>query len=136
MTRLDHDRALGQLATYLNCSVLDLENFCVWGNHSPTMFPDTTNLTVDGQRVELDQEWVNNQFIPEVQQRGASIIAVRGKSSAASAGNAAIFSMKDWVLGSRRWTSMSVYSNGEYGVSEGLIYSYPVTCQGGNYEIV
>ena len=140
MTRLDHDRALSQLALNQNCSVDDIHNFCIWGNHSPTMFPDTFNATINGNNIHnnLNNDWRVNTFIPEVQQRGASIIKARGLSSAASAGNAAIAHMRDWVLGtSGRWTSMSVLSNGEYGIEKNLIYSYPVIVgENGEVKIV
>lgn len=139
MTRLDHDRGLSQLAQRLNAPLDDIENFAVWGNHSPTMFPDTTNTTVNGQNIhnQLGEEWRNNTFIPDVQQRGAAIIKARKLSSAASAGNAAMAHLRDWVLGTNnRWVSMSIKSKGEYGVTPGLIFSYPVTCENGNWKIV
>ena len=130
MTRLDHDRGLSQMADYFNCSTTELSNFCIWGNHSPTMYPDATNLRVNGKPVfdKIDQDWRANEFTPRVQQRGAEIIANRKLSSAASAGNAAISHMRDWHLGTNgEWTSFSVKSKGEYGITPGLIFSYPVT---------
>jgi malate dehydrogenase len=140
MMRLDHDRALSQLALNRNCSVMDIENFCVWGNHSPTMFPDTFFATINGQRIhdKLDQEWRTKTFIPEVQQRGAAIIKARGLSSAASAGNAAISHMRDWILGTNgKWISMACLSKGEYGIAPGIMYSYPVVVDSnGHHQIV
>lgn len=138
MTRLDHDRALSQLALNQNCSISDIQNFCIWGNHSPTMFPDSFNATINGTKFhnKLDHDWRVNKFIPEVQQRGGAIIKARGLSSAASAGNAAIAHMRDWMLGTAgNWTSMGVLSRGEYGIQEGLIYSFPVVV-GEGVEIV
>lgn len=140
MTRLDHDRGVGQLASKLNVGVDDLHNFCVWGNHSPTMYPDTTHATLtDGRRVSdlVDNEWLTSYFMPTVQQRGGAIIAARKLSSAASAGNAAIGHMRDWVYGTQgNWTSFSVPSDGSYGIESGLIYSYPVTVENGKWNIV
>ncbi len=129
MTRLDHDRSLSQLALKMKCHLGDIDHFCIWGNHSPTMFPDTFNATINGVKFhdQLDQNWRVNEFIPRVQQRGAEIIKARGLSSAASAGNAALVHMRDWALGTQgKWTSMGILSKGEYGISKGLIYSYPV----------
>ena len=129
MTRLDHDRGLAQLGDYFNCNTSELSDFCIWGNHSPTMYPDVTNLKLRGQNVsqQVDQDWRANNFTPRVQQRGAEIIANRKLSSAASAGNAAISHTRDWYLGTDgQWTSFSVLSQGEYGISPGLIFSYPV----------
>lgn len=117
----------------------DVNNFAIWGNHSPTMYPDVSHTTVRGQRASevLSKDWLNNEFIPCVQQRGAAIIAARKLSSAASAGNAAIEHIRDWVAGSNGWTSMAVPTDGtQYGVPEGLIYSFPVVCNNGAYEVV
>ena len=140
MTRLDHDRGLTQLADHLNCSTHELSQFCVWGNHSPTMYPDVTNLMRNGTPVAnlIDEDWRVSNFIPRVQQRGAEIIANRKLSSAASAGNAAIAAMRDWHLGTDgQWTSFSVLNKGEYGVSEGLVFSYPVVVDSnGQWKIV
>ena len=139
MTRLDHNRSIYALANKLGCHVDDIENFCIWGNHSPTMFPDTFNSTIKGNKFhnKLDQDWRTKEFIPQVQQRGAAIIKQRGLSSAASAGNAAIEHMRDWHTGTNgKWTSMGVISNGEYGVEKNLIYSFPVTIENKKYSIV
>ena len=139
MTRLDHDRGLSQLASKLQVQLDQIDRFAVWGNHSPTMFPDTSYMTIDGKPAQsmLDKDWLVNDFIPTVQQRGAAIIKARKLSSAASAGNAAMQHLRDWVLGSQgKWVSMSVKSRGEYGVKEGLIFSYPVTTENGQWKIV
>jgi malate dehydrogenase len=140
MTRLDENRAVAQLANKLSVSVTDVENLVVWGNHSPTMFPDLFNATVNGQRaVDAvdDMAWYENEYLPNVGKRGAAIIEARGASSAASAANAAIDHVHDWVLGSDGRRSMAVPSQGQYGVAEGLISSFPVTVSGdGTYEIV
>ena len=140
MTRLDHDRAVGQLATKLNVHVDDVHNFCVWGNHSPTMYPDISHATLkDGRNVSdlVDNKWLTSYFYPTVQQRGKAIIDARKLSSAASAGNAAIAHMRDWVYGTNgEWTSFSVPSDGSYGIEEGLIYSYPVTVENGKWNVV
>jgi malate dehydrogenase len=140
MTRLDHDRGLAQLAEYFNCSITELTDFCIWGNHSPTMYPDVTKLKVRGKEAfnEIDADWRVNEFTPRVQKRGAEIIANRKLSSAASAGNAAIAHMRDWHLGTNgEWASFSVLSKGEYGISPGLIFSYPVVVDGqGKWSIV
>ena len=141
MTRLDHNRSLGQLANKTQTSVSEITNLTVWGNHSTTMYPDIFHAKVRGQNavdVVDDMEWLQNDFIPTVQQRGAAIIEARGASSAASAANAAIDHVHDWVLGTQpdNWVSMSIPSDGSYGVDEGLISSFPVTCSGGSYEIV
>lgn len=116
----------------------DIHNLCIWGNHSPTMVPDLTYTTVNGKNALdlVDAAWVDKEFTPVVQQRGAAIIKARKLSSAASAGNAAIEHIRDWVAGSSRWESMAVHSKGEYGVPEGLVFSYPVWCKNGAYEIV
>jgi len=139
MTRLDHNRALYQLAAKTNTHISDIKNFCIWGNHSPTMYPDLHHTVVKGKKAMdlVDQKWIDNDFIPTVQQRGAAIIKARKLSSAASAGNAAIDHMRDWVAGTGgEWTSMAVPSDGSYGIEPGLIFSYPVTCKNGKYEIV
>jgi malate dehydrogenase len=141
MTRLDHNRALHQLAQKTNSNpIYDIEKLCIWGNHSPTMFPDLTNTTVNGKRALdlVDNEWVNKSFIPVVQQRGAEIIKARKLSSAASAANAAIEHVRDWVLGTNgKWTSMGVVSDGNtYGVPAGLNFSFPVVCEGGKWKVI
>jgi malate dehydrogenase len=140
MTRLDHDRGLSQLAGKTGCHTTDIENFVIWGNHSSTQFPDISYTTIGGKSAKQlinDDAWYRNTFIPTVQQRGAAIIQARGSSSAASAGNAAIAHVRDWVLGSNgKWVSMAVPSDGSYGVPEGVIFSYPFTCSGGKYHKV
>jgi malate dehydrogenase len=137
MTRLDENRAVAQLAEKLGVGVEDVEDLAIWGNHSPTMFPDLFNAKVNGQRAvdQVDMDWYENEYIPRVGKRGAEIIDARGASSAASAANAAIDHVHDWVLGASGLRSMSVPSNGEYGVEEGLISSFPVRVTGGSYEI-
>ena len=137
MTRLDENRAVAQLADKLGVGVEDVEDLAVWGNHSPTMFPDLFNAKVNGERAvdQVDMEWYENEYIPRVGKRGAEIIEARGASSAASAANAAIDHVHDWVLGASGLRSMAVPSNGEYGVDQGLISSFPVRVSGGNYEI-
>lgn len=139
MTRLDHNRAIAQLAQKLGKHSTDVERVIIWGNHSATQYPDIHHSAVAGQSaLELvTKEWVVNEFIPTVQQRGAAIIKARGLSSAASAANAAIEHMRDWSLGTDgKIVSMGIHSDGSYGISEGLIYSFPVTCDGGDYTIV
>ena len=140
MTRLDHNRAMAQLAEKTDSTVNDIKNMTIWGNHSSTQYPDLTAATVNGKPALdlVDRDWYENTYIPEVQQRGAAIIKARGASSAASAANAAIAHMSTWALGSDEndWVSMGVYSNGEYGIAEGLIYSFPVTCKNGDWSIV
>lgn len=140
MTRLDHNRAMAQLADKTDSTVNDIKNMTIWGNHSSTQYPDLTACTVNGKPALdlVDRDWYENTYIPEVQQRGAAIIKARGASSAASAANAAIAHMRTWALGSDEndWVSMGVYSNGEYGIAEGLIYSFPVTCANGDWSIV
>jgi malate dehydrogenase len=137
MTRLDQNRAVAQLAEKLGVGVEDVEDLAIWGNHSPTMFPDLFNATVNGQRAvdQVDMDWYENEYIPRVGKRGAEIIDARGASSAASAANAAIDHVHDWVLGASGLRSMAVHSNGEYDVDEGLISSFPVRVSGGSYEI-
>lgn len=140
MTRLDHNRALAQLAAKTGGSVSDIRKLCIWGNHSPTQYPDLNNATVGGKSaLELvDQDWYANDYIPRVAKRGAEIIDARGASSAASAANAALEHMRDWALGGPEddWLSMAVPSDGSYGIPEGLVYSFPVVCKGGDYQIV
>ena len=141
MTRLDHNRAVAQLAKKARCDVTDITNMAVWGNHSTTMYPDLFNAKVKGRiaaEVVDDQDWLENDFLPTVGKRGAAIIEARGASSAASAANAAIDHVHDWVLGTAEgdWVSMAVPSDGSYGVEEGLISSFPCRCSGGNWEIV
>jgi len=139
MTRLDHNRALYQLAAKTNSHVDQIEKLAIWGNHSPTMYPDINHATVNGKAAPslVDQAWVDNEFIPTVQQRGAAIIKARKLSSAASAGSSAIDHIRDWVLGTKgKWTSMAVPSDGSYGIAPGLIFSYPVTTENGKYKIV
>ncbi|CAN5521353.1 malate dehydrogenase [soil metagenome] len=138
MTRLDQNRAVALLAQKLGVSVDDVQDLVVWGNHSPSMFPDLFNATVNGERaVDLvDMEWYENEYIPRVGKRGAEVIEARGASSAASAANAAIDHVRDWVQGADGRRSMAVRSDGSYGVSEGLISSFPVRVSGGGYEIV
>lgn len=140
MTRLDHNRAMSQIAEKAGKSINDVKNMTIWGNHSATQYPDLHHAKVDGQSaIDLvDQDWYENQFIPTVQQRGAAIIKARGASSAASAANAAIAHMRTWVKGSESgdWVSMGVYSDGSYGISEGLIYSFPCICEAGDWKIV
>lgn len=140
MTRLDHNRALTQLAQKTGKSINDITHMTIWGNHSSTQYPDIHVTKVDGSDAMglIDQDWYENDFIPTVQKRGAAIIDARGASSAASAANAAIFHMRDWALGTPEgdWVSMGVYSDGSYGIQEGLIYSYPCVCKDGDWEIV
>ena len=139
MTRLDHNRALTQLALKTGSSVTEIKNLSIWGNHSPTMYPDIRYTTIGGKKATdlVDKEWTNNQFTPRVQKRGAEIIDLRKSSSAASAGNAAIDHMRDWVLGSNEWQSIAYYSDGKtYGVPEGLMFSFPCTTSGGKYKVV
>jgi malate dehydrogenase len=141
MTRLDHNRAIAQLARKTGAAVKEITNMIVWGNHSATQYPDLFHAKVKGENaaeVVNDQEWIENDFIPTVQKRGAAIIDARGMSSAASAANAAVDHVHDWVLGtpSDDWVSMSIPSDGSYGVDEGIISSFPVTCSNGSYEVV
>jgi malate dehydrogenase len=137
MTRLDENRAVAQLAEKVGVGVEDVEDLAIWGNHSPTMFPDLFNAKVNGQRAvdQVDMDWYENEYIPRVGKRGAEIIDARGASSAASAANAAIDHVRDWVQGASGLRSMAVHSNGEYGVDEGLISSFPLRVSGGSYEI-
>ncbi|QEY15249.1 malate dehydrogenase [Cellvibrio sp. KY-GH-1] len=140
MTRLDHNRALSQLATKTGTSINNITKALIWGNHSSTQYPDLHNTLVDGKPALslVDQAWYEADYIPTVQQRGAAIIAARGASSAASAANAAINHIRDWALGTpaNDWVSMGVYSDGSYGIEKGLIYSFPCVCKNGDWEIV
>jgi malate dehydrogenase len=139
MTRLDHNRAAAQLAQKTGKHVTDVKDLAIWGNHSATQYPDITHASVGGTAAMdlVEQSWVEDDFIPTVQQRGAAIIKARGLSSAASAANAAIEHMKDWALGTNgRTVSMAVYSDSSYGITEGLIYSFPCTCADGAWSIV
>lgn len=139
MTRLDHNRALAQLAEKTSSSVNEIQNMVIWGNHSSTQYPDLHKATVKGQAALdlVDHNWYADTFIPTVQQRGAAIIKARGASSAASAASAAVDHMRDWALGSGgEWVSMAVASDGSYGIPEGVVYSYPCVCEGGQYSIV
>ncbi|RYZ98258.1 MAG: malate dehydrogenase, partial [Moraxellaceae bacterium] len=140
MTRLDHNRALSQLGDKLGVSINDINKITIWGNHSSTQYPDLFHSVVKGEVAidKVDREWYESSYIPTVQQRGAAIIAARGASSAASAANAAICHVRDWALGTPQgdWVSMGVYSDGSYGIEEGLIYSFPCTCVNGQWSIV
>ncbi len=140
MMRLDHNRALAQLASHLNCHSSELSNMAIWGNHSTTQYPDVSNLKLNGENITslLDSAWVRDNFIPGVQNRGAEIIKARGLSSAASAASAAIDHMRDWTLDTKidDWVSMAIPSDGSYGVSKGIIYSFPVICKNGSYSII
>ena len=141
LTRLDHNRAIAQLAAKTGASVSDITHMTIWGNHSATQYPDLFNTLVRGQNAaELinDQEWLESSFLPTVQKRGAAVIEARGASSAGSAANATIGHMRDWVLGTAEgdWVSMSVPSDGSYEVPEGLISSFPCTTSDGTYQIV
>ncbi|HEX7045319.1 MAG TPA: malate dehydrogenase, partial [Burkholderiales bacterium] len=141
MMRLDHNRALTQVAQKLGKPVTSVKKMTIWGNHSATQYPDVYNAEVDGQNAAKlinDQAWIENEFIPTVQKRGAAIIEARGLSSAASAANAAIEHIRDWVLGtpSGDWVTMGIPSDGSYGIPEGVIFGYPVTCKDGAYAIV
>jgi malate dehydrogenase len=141
MTRLDHNRAVAQLAKKAGCQVSEITNMAVWGNHSTTMYADLFNAKVNGRiaaEVVDDQDWLEIDFLPTVAKRGAAIIEARGASSAASAANAAIDRVRDWMLGTPDddWVSMAVPSDGSYGVEEGLVSSFPCRCSGGNWEIV
>lgn len=141
MTRLDHNRAVAQLAKRTGVAVTDITNMTIWGNHSTTQYPDLFHAKVNGERaidVIGDQSWYEQEYIPTVAKRGAAIIEARGASSAASAANAAIDHVHDWVKGTPDgdWVSMAIPSDGSYGVAEGIISSFPVTCRNGSYEIV
>jgi malate dehydrogenase len=139
MMRLDHNRALSQLATKTGKPVASIEKLVVWGNHSPTMYPDIRFATIGGQPAKpmVDDAWYRDTYIPTIGKRGAAIIEARGLSSAASAANAAIDHVRDWVKGTNgRWVTMGVPSDGSYGIPEDIVYGFPVTCEGGRYEIV
>ena len=141
MTRLDHNRAIAQLAAKLGLPVVEITNMTIWGNHSTTQYPDLVHARAGGRSAwdAIDDEaWIAEEFIPRVQKRGAEVIETRGASSAASAANAAIDHVHDWVLGTPDgdWVSMSICSDGSYGVDEGLISSFPCTCEGGEWKIV
>src|SRR5690606_498411 len=140
MLRLDHNRALSQLATKTGKPVGTMHKMIVWGNHSPSMYPDYRFATIDGQPAPAavnDDAWYRDTFIPTVAKRGAAIIEARGSSSAASAASAAIDHMRDWALGSNgQWVTMGVPSDGSYGIPEGIVYGFPVVCANGGYEIV
>ena len=141
MMRLDHNRAIAQVAQKLSRPVRDIKKMVVWGNHSGTQYPDLDHAEISGGKVRdmlSDADWVEREFIPTVQKRGALVIEARGLSSAASAANAAIAHMHDWMLGSRPddWVTMSVPSDGSYGIPAGVIYGFPVTCKNGEYRIV
>ena len=141
MMRLDHNRSLSQVAQKIGKPVASLTKLHVWGNHSSTQYPDVFTAEVDGKKVWPminDQNWLEKDFIPTIQQRGAAIITARGLSSAASAANAAIDHVRDWVFGTRDgdWVSMGIASDGSYGIPEGVMYGYPVVCKGGKFEIV
>lgn len=140
MTRLDHNRALAQLAERTGSHVSRVQRMTIWGNHSSTQFPDIAHATVDGRPAKelVDESWYRDTFIPRVQKRGAEIIEARGASSAASAASAAIDHMRSWVRGTPEgdWVSMAVPSDGSYGIEEGVVYSYPCTTRDGDYQIV
>jgi malate dehydrogenase len=140
MTRLDHNRAISQLADKTGAHTTDITHMTIWGNHSATQYPDLSHCLVKSKAAKslVDQKWIEEYFIPTVQQRGAAVIKARGLSSAASAASAALDHMRTWFLGSNEgdWVSMGVPADGSYGVSEGIIYSYPVTCRNGEYQIV
>ncbi|HEV2061862.1 MAG TPA: malate dehydrogenase [Solirubrobacteraceae bacterium] len=137
MTRLDENRAVAQLANKLGVGVSDINDLVVWGNHSPTMFPDLFNAKVNGESAadKVDMDWYENEFMPRVGKRGAEIIEARGASSAASAANAAIDHVQDWARGSDGLRSMGVWTSGQYGIEEGLICSLPCRCSGGDYSV-
>jgi malate dehydrogenase len=140
MTRLDHNRALSQLAEKTGTHVTDIRRMTIWGNHSATQYPDISHALVKGKSASslVDRAWVEQSFIPTVQQRGAAVIKARGSSSAASAASAALDHMRTWFQGTAEgdWVSMGIPADGSYGIREGVIYSYPVTCRNGQYQIV
>lgn len=140
MMRLDHNRAVSQLSTKTATPVTKIHHLAVWGNHSLTQYPDISHCTIDGKSATslIEETWYRDEFIPKVQKRGAEIINARGASSAASAASAIIDHMRDWVLGTPadEWVSMGILSTGDYGIREGLIYSFPVQCRNGGYEVV
>jgi len=140
MTRLDHNRGIAQLTEKTGAPMAEVKKIIIWGNHSATQYPDLHHATVAGKPALslVDQAWFKDSYIPTVQQRGAAVIKARGTSSAASAAAAALDHVHDWMLGSPSgdWVSMAVSSDGSYGIPEGVIYSYPVTCKNGEYSIV
>jgi len=140
MMRLDHNRAIAQLATKTSSHSSEIKKVVIWGNHSTTQYPDITHALIGSQKATdlVDQDWIRNEFIPRVQNRGAEIIKARGLSSAASAASAAIDHMRDWELGNSQddWLSMAIPSDGSYGISEGIMFSYPILSSGGDYSIV
>jgi malate dehydrogenase len=139
MMRLDHNRAISQLAGKTGAQVTDVDKIIIWGNHSATQYPDVSHATVKGSAATslVDQQWIEKEFIPVVQQRGAAIIKARGASSAASAASAAVDHMRNWALGTDgKWVSMGIPADGSYGIAPGIVYGYPVTCSKGAYEIV
>lgn len=140
MMRLDHNRAISQLSTKTGVAVTKIQQMVVWGNHSLTQYPDISHCMVNGKDANtlVDETWCRNEFIPKVQKRGAEIINARGASSAASAASAAIDHMRSWILGTpgNDWVSMGIISNGDYGITEGLMYSFPVSCKNGSYKVV
>ena len=140
MTRLDHNRAMSQLAQKTGVDTTSITNMLVWGNHSSTQYPDLHHAKINGAAAidMVEQDWYESTFIPVVQQRGAAIIKARGASSAASAASAAVDHMRSWALGTEGddWVSMSVHSDGSYGIEKGLVYSFPCRCKGGDWEIV
>ncbi|MCP5145175.1 MAG: malate dehydrogenase [Gammaproteobacteria bacterium] len=140
MTRLDHNRAVAQLAAKTNSKVTDIKRLTIWGNHSTTQYPDLSQTTVGGKAALdlVERDWYEKEYIPRVAKRGAEIIDARGASSAASAASSALDHMRDWALGTSAgdWTSMAVVSDGSYGIEPGLMYSFPVTTSGGDYKIV
>lgn len=140
MMRLDHNRAISQLSTKTRTPVTKIEHMALWGNHSLTQYPDISHCMVDGKSANslVNESWYRNEFIPKVQKRGAEIINARGASSAASAASAAIDHMRDWALGTANdaWISMGIVSTGDYGIAKGLMYSFPVKCKNGTYEVI
>jgi malate dehydrogenase len=139
MVRLDHNRAISQLAHKTGAQVTEVDKIVIWGNHSATQYPDISHATVQGKPAKslVDQAWVEKEFIPTVQQRGAAVIKARGASSAASAASSAVDHMRDWALGSNgKWVSMGIPADGSYGIKPGVVYGFPVTTRNGQYEIV
>lgn len=140
MTRLDHNRALAQLSTKINSKVAAIKKMTIWGNHSSTQYPDISQTVARGKKIKtiVDFGWYENEFIPRVANRGAEVIQTRGASSAASAASAAIDHMHDWAMGTKKgdWTSMAIPSDGSYGIEPGIVFSFPVTCEDGEYSIV
>ncbi|MFK7816341.1 MAG: malate dehydrogenase [Gammaproteobacteria bacterium] len=138
MMRLDHNRSISQLASKTGAKVTDIKKMTVWGNHSLSQFPDISHCIIKGKEATslVDEAWYKNEFMPKVQKRGGEIINARGASSAASAASAAIDHMRDWALGANDWVSMGMISKGDYGIAEGLMYSFPVICSNGNFKVV